>query len=332
MSVANHGKLVLGVSLLLYSMCLTEGCGGDGAPKSGAPATTNGYYDTVLPKTWFVQALRGERRAELVHQFQAQARIRDFPGEVSAIDAVLDLMAVHLDGNPELEYIAVIGSSLGEEWLCVFRECPHGARLIYAETLAGGMHRRGSVHVMNITEAVKPFYIVQQEDHGTGVLEEHYHIYRMLAGRIKKVLVVPHHIYACGWNTIAQGIRASVEFDGDLKMVSYTYTFSAVSLDRGAYDVNLIRGDVDIYYQWDEARQRYVLSRETADYFSPEQWACLQSLAGFSNAGFLHAFRKELAEVERTGTVEQRQAVVRLREAVSKEQKQPAHGRGKAIR
>jgi hypothetical protein len=329
----NNGKVFLCVVMLSFVSFLTAGCGGHRARTHIATANTNGFCETVLPKDWFVQALRGEHRADLLRTFQAQARIKDFSGYSSDIDAVLDIMAVQLDGNPELEYIAVMGSALGDEWLCVFRECPHGARLIYAETLAGGMHRRGSVHVMNTTEAVKPFYIVQQEGHGTGVLEEHAHIYRMLAGRIKKVLVVPHHIYNFCGNPIAQSIRASVEFDGEFKNVAYTYSFAAKSTDRFEYDVELITGDEEIYYHWDEVQQRYVPSQESfSDNFTPEHWACLLSSAPISAGVFLHAFRKELAEVERTGTVEKRQALVRLREAANKEQKIATSKRDPLIR
>ena len=58
----------------------------------------------------------------------------------------------------------------------------------------------------------------------------------------------------------------------------------------------------------------------------------MQSLNGFSYAAFLSAFRKELGEVERTGTFEQRQAVMRLREAVNKEQKESRPRLDKSIR
>jgi len=52
----------------------------------------------------------------------------------------------------------------------------------------------------------------------------------------------------------------------------------------------------------------------------------------FFQRGSSPAFREELAELARTGTVEQRQAAVRLREAVSNAQQLPAHGRGYAFR
>lgn len=243
---------------------------------------------------------------------------------------VLNEVFVDLDGQPGDELAGLIGWDVTSPYLTVFKKEQGNWYLIYMEKI-DTFYESPSLSIANSFSPNKTFYLKRVDNHGSGIYSDHYSFYKLINGKIYHSLDLVNEAHIYGWGLyMNQAVKMNFQFDGDGGdglLVDYDYKFFPGAIKKRACswcvneDSPLVKGDATVYYKWDDKQFIYKLdvksSQAEVDDLTPDKIAC------FGNFGndtlFVRAFRGQIKEVLKTGTIQQKSILKKYLILVSKD-------------
>jgi len=230
---------------------------------------------------------------------------------------VFNEVFVDLDGKPGDELAGLIGWDVTCPYLTVFKEEEGNWYLIYLEEI-DTFYGAPSLSIANCFSPNKTFYLKRVDDHGSGIYIDHYSFYKLVNDKVYHCLDLVNEAHIYGWGLyMNQAVKMNFQFDGDGDdgvLVDYNYNFFPGAIKRGACswcvseDIPLIKGDATVYYKWDDKHFIYKLdvqsSQTEVDDLTADKIACFGDFG--NDTLFVRAFRGQINEVLKTGSLQQK--------------------------
>jgi hypothetical protein len=238
---------------------------------------------------------------------------------VNSDGSIIAPIFVDLDSQPENELICILGWDDYNPSLCVFKETDGQWYLIYIE----GIHTFYSSPTLNIANNFsknKVFYYRQVDGHGSDVYYDSYNFYKLIDGKVYKCLNLINDNHSYGPESfMSQEIKTTFEFSGDEAdnmNVNIDYNFFTNGTDP------LIKGENYVNYKWDIKSRTYKLEifpyQKQLEDLSDQKIACLYN---FNDTLFVTAFKNQIDNLLKNGTLQQKQAMRKYLVGVEKDKK-----------
>lgn len=243
---------------------------------------------------------------------------------------ILNEAFVNLDGKPGEELIGLIGWDVTCPYLTVFKQEQGNWYLIYLEEI-DTFYESPSLCIANCFSPNKIFYLKRVDDHGSGIYIDHYSFYKLIDGKVYNCLNLVNEAHIYGWGLyMNQAIKMNFQFDGDGSdevLVDYNYNFFPGAIKKGACswcvsdDIPLVKGDASVYYKWDDMQFIYKLDVQTyqnqVDDLTADKISCFGAFG--NDTLFVRAFRGQINEVLKTGTMQQKAILKKYLTLVAKD-------------
>jgi hypothetical protein len=256
----------------------------------------------------------------------------DSPDHNSAEEGcVFDPMFINLDGAAVDELICFLGWDDNAPYFTVFKKISGTWYLIYLEEVPT-FYELPVVTVAGNFSQNKIFYFRHVDDHGSGVYADSYSFYRLINSTVYKCLNIVNEAHIYGWGLfLNQEVKARFDFsggNGDYIAVDYDYNFFAGAIDDkdcswcAHADMPLIKGDDRAFYQWDMGTKTYKLEKPIEDNISHLTARKIACFGDFGNDTlFVRAFRSEINETLKSGTLQQKKIIRRYLAMVKQDKK-----------
>jgi hypothetical protein len=268
-----------------------------------------------VSEQWIISSLKNENTIEQVKKFEAT-----FPSEASkknrmeksSSEPYLSLTKINLDADEGCEYLLIIG---GDYTRTMFYVIDDNLKIIYQEYL-WLFNDYPQLVIYNSNDQHKTFSFRYLYGRGSGRWLFSKQFFKVFDGKVYLVLEIADDSN----NTFnIKGINGQVEltkideYNGEIYLIySYNiYPHQRVLEDLGIVDENfsLIKnGDQSLIYSFDETTKKFMLTG--IDKFSVKQKYFFDT---GNDALFLEAFKKELDEIEFSGTDNDKKVVKYLR-------------------
>jgi len=244
---------------------------------------------------------------------------------------VFDPMFVDLDGAAVDELTCFLGWDDTAPYFTVFKKISGAWYLIYLEQIQT-FYDIPVVSVAGNFSQNKIFYFRHVDDRGSGVYADSYSFYRLINNKVYKCLNMVNEARIYGWGLfLNQEIKAKFDFSGvndDYISVDYDYNFFAGAIDDNdcswcAHPENpLIKGGDRVYYDWDKETKTYKLEKPVDDNMSHLTARKIACFGDFGNDTlFVRAFRSEINETLKSGTLQQKKIMRRYLAMVKQDKK-----------
>ncbi len=273
--------------------------------------------DPAVDARWLERALHYDYESDagpLVKEF-AQAH----PSEALSADAKLDdgaylnIMTANLDEDPEPEHLLFIGPDSAHTMLYVISRRGGQWKIIFGEYV-DLFNEDPELYIINQHSRNKLFYIRTLYERGSGVWLFTWRFYRIVRGTVYNVLeIVQDSNLALEASNLYQHADTIVRGSSDGVFVTYRYRFAPsmqllISLGlakdySNERKVDLIDDEENVLYTWNEASRKLVPSLEDSK-LSEAKIQCFSKLG--DEYLFAKAFEKELREIAKSGTADQK--------------------------
>jgi hypothetical protein len=240
-------------------------------------------------------------------------------------------MFVNLDGAAVDELTCFLGWDETAPYFTVFKKISGAWYLIYLEEIPT-FYELPVVAVAGNFSPNKIFYFRHVDEHGSGIYADSYNFYRLINNRVYKCLNIVNEAHIYGWGLFMnQEIKAKFDFSGgndDYIAVDYDYNFFAGAIDSNDCswcshaDMPLIKGDDRAFYEWDQQTKTYKLDKPVDDNMSHLTARKIACFGDFGNDTlFVRAFRNEINETLKSGTLQQKKIMGRYLAMVKQDKK-----------
>ena len=243
---------------------------------------------------------------------------------------VFDPLFANLDGESDNELICLLGWDVSSPYLCVFKEENGTWYLIYLENF-DTFYGAPTLYVANNYSKYKTFYFRHVDDHGSDVFIDSYSFYKLIGNKVYHCLDLLNDAHIYGWGLyMNQSVTSSFEFNGDESdgvLVDYNYDFFPGAIKAGDCswcanaDIPIIKNEGSVSYEWNDTSMTYKLNIMSYEHGIDDLTA--DKIACFGDFGddtlFVRAFRGQINEVLKTGTLQQKQILTRYLALVKKD-------------
>lgn len=178
----------------------------------------------------------------------------------------LNLLEANLDQNPDTEILLLIGRRPESLTLAVLKQ-QQGKWMLAGQAPVGTWYYAPELGLFAGGGPSRSFYVRQLEERGTGIFKESYEYYKLIDGKLVKVLRLPIEARLYGWGqALNQHLHVRIQplaGPDDRIQVTYLYRFFAGSdyLDLGEDSDEervFLEGQASLDYLWDAKSQRYL--------------------------------------------------------------------------
>lgn len=244
---------------------------------------------------------------------------------------VLSALFVDLDGQPGDELICLLGWDVNCPYLSVFKEKQGNWYLIYLEEIES-FYSSPALCVANCFSPNKTFYCRRVYNHGSGEYADGYSFYKLINNKVYKCLNLLNKAEIINPGPyMSQAIKMDFEFSGDDQdgiWVNYNYNFYNVpwekddSLPVANEGIPLIKGEGGTNYTWNKKSLTYDLDmlpfQNELEDLTAEKIACFGEV--WKNTLFVRAFQRQIDEMLKTGTPQQKMVLKEYLAQVEKDQ------------
>lgn len=310
---------------LIFLTILLASC--DHQKPSYSSATSVPPHGKRIPDTW-IEKLRHRsytvKDSSLLPEFEkAIAPDTIYHPQTAHINSdcckVINTMFVDLDGDTGEEMVSLLGWDEYSPYLCLFKQYDGVWYLIYKE-LVETFYSAPTLTVANNYSKNKPFYLRHVDNHGSGVYQDSYSIYKLIDGKVYKCLDLINDAHIYGWGLLMnQEVTSTFEFSqqqSDYVSVTYKYRFFPGAIYREDYqwcsnsDLTLLQDEYSIDYQWNTKTNKYELkapSKAQSTGLTAEKIACFGDFG--NDSLFVKAFAPEIENVLKDGTPKQKKTI-----------------------
>ena len=278
-----------------------------------------------VPDNWISRALHfkyGKVDTTLLHEFANFIKPDTLNNpKTEHVDPnyglIFNCIAVDLDGDQQDELVCLVGWDVYDPYLGVLKQINGAWYLIYKEEIYT-FYNSPTIYVANNYSGKKTFYLNRVYDHGSGVYINGSSFYKLDNNQVYKCLDIINDAHIYGWGLyMNQAVKTSFEFSGDDKdelTVDYTYNFFPGAVKEGDCpwcaneEIPLVKGDDNVYYQWDNKQHKYKLDipkyKSGSDDLTEKKIACFGDFG--NDTLFVDAFRDQINETLKTGTAQQK--------------------------
>ncbi len=178
----------------------------------------------------------------------------------------LNLLEANLDQSPETEILLLIGRREENLTLAVLKQ-QQGKWNLAGQVQVGTWYYAPELGLFAGGGPSRSFYVRQLEERGTGIFKESYEYYKLIDGKLVRVLRLPIEARLYGWGqALNQHLHVRIQplaGADDRIVVTYLYRFFAGAdyLDLGEdsdEELVFLEGQASLDYLWDAKSQRYL--------------------------------------------------------------------------
>lgn len=274
--------------------------------------------------------------SELVYEFAKAHPSEILPASKGAYTSkdyqpYLNITTINLDEDKEPEHIMFIGQNYANTMFYVIKKIDKEWKIIHNEHL--WLHNEApELHLQNSSLKNRTFYIRYLHVRGSGIWMFTYRFYKVIGGKTYLTLEIPEEMNLRMWPTAINGniYLRKLEIDsnenGNSIFARYSYEFETGGtlfrdiMHKDPYKMDALpilaeQEDATILFDWDEKRDKFEVSEPYTDagpdVITPAQFDYFMN--GFietpdedNSNRFVPAFKKELEELAKSGSDEQR--------------------------
>lgn len=298
--------------------------------------------DTTVDPIWMERALdysasgNPSAPSELVYEFAKAHPSEVLPASKSVYTSkeyqpYLNITTINLDEDKEPEHIMFIGQNYANTMFYVIKKNGKEWKIIHSEYL--WLHNEApELHLQNSSLKNRTFYIRYLHERGSGIWMFTYRFYKVIGGKTYLTLEIPEELNLSMWPSSINGninimhLGIDTNENGNSIFARYSYEFETGGtlfrdiMHKDPYKMDALpmlakQEDATILFDWDEKGHKFKVSEPYTDagpdVITPAQFDYFMN--GFietpddDNATrFVPAFKKELQELSKSGSKEQK--------------------------